>query len=167
MGNLRDQLKQANLLSKKDAKRVAHEERVRHKQIGGAKAADAERAARQAELAEKRQLQAAADRQRELEQQALRVATTEASACTELLRREVRSPSRRGATRFFFVLPGGEIPHLELDPTDRSLIQSGDLCIARKGPPGTHDYGLLATEHGQRIAAVFPDRLTFPCQARP
>ena len=35
MGDLRDQLKKANLLSKKDAKRIAHEERVHRKQKGG------------------------------------------------------------------------------------------------------------------------------------
>lgn len=67
MGNLRDQLKKARLLSEKDARRLAHEERVRHKDIGGAKASDQEKAEHQEALARKRAEQAAKDRQRSLE----------------------------------------------------------------------------------------------------
>ena len=34
MGDLRDQLKKANLISKKDQKRLEHEQRVRRKKVG-------------------------------------------------------------------------------------------------------------------------------------
>lgn len=67
MGNLRDQLKKAKLLSEKDARRLAHEERVRHKEIGGAEAADQAKAEHQEALARRREEQAEADRRRDLE----------------------------------------------------------------------------------------------------
>ena len=67
MGGLRDQLKKANLLSEKDSKRLAHEERVRHKEIGGAEASDREKAEHQRALADKRKARAEADRQRSSE----------------------------------------------------------------------------------------------------
>lgn len=68
MGNLRDQLEKAKLLSEKDARRLAHEERVRHKEIGGADAADREKAEHQEELARRRAEQAEADRRRDLQE---------------------------------------------------------------------------------------------------
>lgn len=161
MGNLRDQLKKAKLLSKKDARRLAHEERVRHKEIGGAKASDHEKAEHQEALARQREAQAEVDRQRELEQQALRSADAERAACHALLRREVHSPSRQGATRWFFCLADGRIPRLDLSMPDRLQLQGGETCIVRKGSADTHDYGLMSIEHGRRVAAVFPDRVVW------
>jgi uncharacterized protein YaiL (DUF2058 family) len=161
MGNLRDQLKKARLLSKKDAKRLAHEERVHHQQIGGAKASDHAKAEHQESLARKRAAQAEEDRQRERQQQALRDADAERAACEELLRREVRSPGRQGAARWYFCLADGRIPRLDLPMADRQQLQGGEVCLVRRGLADSHDYGLMSIEFGRRIAAVFPERVVW------
>jgi len=83
MGGLRDQLRKASLLSDKDARRLAHEERVRHTKIGGAEAADQEKAEHQRALAEKRRAQAEEDRQRGSDPQAPPCPDPEPPAPTE------------------------------------------------------------------------------------
>ena len=159
MGDLRDQLKKANLLSKKDAKRIAHEERVHRSEVGGAAGIDRERAERADELRAKQDERRAVDRSTQAEVQAERDSAAEQAACEQLLQDEVRRPGRKGATRWYFQLPDGRLPFLELPMTERMQIGDGSLCVVRIGPAGSHDYGLLATNHARRVASVFPERV--------
>jgi Uncharacterized protein conserved in bacteria (DUF2058) len=159
MGDLRDQLKKAKLLSKKDARRLAHEDRVHHKSVGGAAGLDGERAAHQAELRAQKDAQRQADRTQQSAVQAQRDASAEVLACQELLRREVIRSGRKGATRWYFELESGELPFLELPVAERMQLADGSLCVVRTGPRGTHDYGLMRTDHARRVAMVFPERV--------
>ena len=161
MGNLRDQLKKANLITKKDAKRLAHEERLHRKQVGGAAGVEREQAERAVELARLQESRRESDRGVDIERQKRIAETTEAAACEELLRREVRRPGRRGAARWYFCLADGQLPFLELPLTERMQLQDGTVCIVRVGPVGSHDYGLISSHHGERIATVFTDRVVW------
>ena len=161
MGDLRDQLKKANLLSKKDARRLAHEDRVHRKQKGGAAAVDQEKAEHDAELRERREAQKQADRDAQAQRQEDSDARAETLACEELLRREVRRPGRGGSVRWYFTAKDGSLPFLELPPIDRLQLTDGALSIVRVGPAGSHDYGLLDAGHAERIGRVFPERIEF------
>ena len=159
MGDLRDQLKKANLLSKKDAKRIAHEERVHRKSVGGAAGVEKERADHAAELRAAQDQRRKTDRSTQAEVQAARDAASERAACEQLLRNETLRRGGKGAVRWYFQLPDGQLPFLELPPTERMQIAEGLLCVVRIGPVGSHDYALLATKHARRVAVVFPDRI--------
>ena len=161
MGDLRDQLRQARLLSKKDSKRLAHEERLERTKLGGSEGVEKDRDQHRAELRLTREDGRRADREAQLSSQAVLDASAERAACVELLRSEVRTPSRGGGTRFYFELPDGSLPSLNLAVHERMQLQDGSLCIVRVGPKGSHDYGLLSIGHGRRVAEVFPGRVAW------
>lgn len=161
MGNLRDQLSKARLLSQKDAKRLAHEERVHTSKAGGQKGLEKEQAARAAELQRLQEEQRVAIQKAQAEREALRAAAAERAACEELLRREVRQPGRAGASRWHFRLDDGHLPFLDLPAQERVQLQDGTLYIVRIGPPAAHHYALIAAEHGRRIAKALPDRVAW------
>lgn len=160
MGDLRDQLKKAKLLSKKDAKRLAHEERVHRKQAGR-KGLEQEQVERERELEAKRAAAREQDRARQAELEAERREHAERAACDEMLRSQVRSPQRGGTIRWFFELTDGGLPALMLQPSDLAQLNAGHLCVVRRGPAGTHTYGLLAAEHAQRVHRVAPERIVW------
>lgn len=166
MGDLRNQLKKANLISKKDAKRLAHEERVARKKAGGAAGVEAQQAEHAAELRAKKDQQREADRKREEAERDARAAAAERAACEEILLREVQKPGRRGSVRWYFQLEDGRLPCLELSPAERLLISDGLASVVRPAGGEAHDYGLLRTELAQRVAAVFPERVVFGVQAQ-
>jgi uncharacterized protein YaiL (DUF2058 family) len=159
MGSLRDQFKKANLLSSKDAKRLAHEERIERKEKGR-DGLDAERAAREAELARVRADEREKDRERQAEVEAKRKQSEERAACETLLETEVRDCGR-GPVSWHFELPDGRLPLLRMADPDRHQLTSGHLCIVRRRGPEAHVYGLMATQHAQRVVGQFPERIVW------
>lgn len=160
MGNLRDQFQKANLLSKKDAKRLAHEERVTRTEIGREGVA----AAQQAHLAEVESLQAAQRAQQKLTQaqiDAERRATEERAACEQILEQDLVRPSPQGRVRWYFAIDDGSLPWLELSEIDARRMQAGEFAIARVGASTAHDYGMLAVAAAKRVARLYPDKIAW------
>ena len=153
--SLRDQLKKANLLSDKDAKRLAHESRVERKDKGR-ETLEQEAAARQREI---EQL-AAKDRERtrqeteRTEQQ--RKQRAEIAAVKALLA-DAKKPGP-GAVKFYFEAEDGMLPWLEVSPREAQEVRAGQLCVVRAGAPGTHTYRLLALEATRRVASSASNR---------
>ncbi|MCC6670629.1 MAG: DUF2058 family protein [Planctomycetes bacterium] len=158
MGNMRDAFRKANLISDKDARRLAHQERVERTEVGR-ETLEAQARARQEELLQQRE--ADKDRTRRAQEQLERERREEAerAACEDILAREVRRPATGATTRFFFETEDGEIPWLEVGEADRRQIQSGMVSIVRMARPGVHVYGLLTTELARRVALVLPGRI--------
>lgn len=158
MGNMRDAFKKANLLSDKDAKRLAHEERVHRSEVGREGTA-AEQRQREAELArlQERERERTRQQQQELERSKQREA--ERDACLALLETEARKPSPSGRMRFYFELEDGRLPSVEVSEAELRQLQAGGLCIVRLKPGRGHVYGLIATLHARRIAKIFPERV--------
>ena len=154
--SLRDQLKKANLLSDKEARRLEHQARIERKEKGREQL-EQDEAARQQELgqlsAKERERvrveQEAADRQRQ---------QREELAAVEALVAGARKPGS-GAVKFYFEAPDGSLPWLELAPREAQELRAGQLCIVRGGPPGTHTYRLLPLEPTKRVARVLPERV--------
>ena len=160
MGDLRDQLKKAKLLSKKDAKRLAHEERLHRKQVGrdGLEQQQRERTDELAEL-QQSERQRTCERQADLD--ADRQLVEERAACEELLRSEVRAPARGGHGKFYFALEDGRVPSMVLTEGDRQDLLGGKTCVVRSGPSGSHVYGLLAAPLASRVRSQIPDRVVW------
>jgi uncharacterized protein YaiL (DUF2058 family) len=156
--SLRDQLKKANLLSDKEAKRLAHESRVERKEKGREQL-EQEAGARQQEL---EQLSAKERERTQKEQEAAerqRQQREEHAAVHALLADAKKAGG--GTTRFYFEAPDGSLPWLELAPREAQEVRAGQLCIVRGGPPGTHTYRLLPLEATKRVARVLPDAIVF------
>jgi uncharacterized protein YaiL (DUF2058 family) len=152
--SLRDQFKKANLLSDKDARRLAHEARVERTEKGQP-ALDQESQARQREL---ERLQAG-DRERVRREQdraeAERKQREEAAAVRALLA-DAKKPGP-GTVKFYFAAADGSLPWLELSPREAQEVRAGSLCVVRSGPAATHTYRLLATEATKRVARILPE----------
>ena len=159
MGNLRDHLKKANLISDKRARQLAHEERVQRKTIGR-EGLEQDREQRAAEL---RQLRDEEREQTSRAQAAIdqaRQQAAERAACEQILATDVLTP-RAGGQRFYFELDDGQLPWLELDEKTARSLGAGELCIVRTGSLHSHVYGLLAIDLGRRLAATMADRVAW------
>ena len=157
MGNLRDALNKAKVLSDKDAKRLAHEERLQRKEVGR-QGLEEQQQQRQQELARLREEERERTRQATEQQERERKAAAERAACEEILKRETFR-SRGAGSRWHFQLADGHLPFLEVNEADRRQLQAGMLSVVRIGPHGTHVYGLLATPLAKRIAEQMPERV--------
>ena len=160
MGDMRDQLKKAKLLSKKQAKKLAHEERVERTELGqgGLEKKQTERGEQLGALRE-------GERQKSREQQrrveAEKQASAEHAACLQILTEKALAPEPGGQNRWFFALEDGTLPSLALNEHQRRLLESGGLSLARSGPVGSHRYGLLERALATRVAKVFPERIVW------
>lgn len=156
--SLRDQLKKANLLSDKEARRLAHESRIERKEKGR-EGLEQEAASRQKEIED------LAGRERErtrLEQEAVdrQKKQHEELAAVQALLADAKKPGS-GTVKFYFEAPDGSLPWLELAPREAQEVRAGQLCIVRGGPVGTHTYRLLSLEATRRVARLLPDVVAF------
>ena len=156
--SLRDQFKKANLISDKDARRLAHDARVERTEKGQP-ALDQEAAGRQRELERLQgrerermrveQERIEAERKRREEEQAVRALLDDA-----------RKPGP-GTVKFYFEANDGTLPWLELSPREAQEVRAGALCVVRRGPAGTHTYRLLPLDATKRLAKVLPEAVVF------
>ncbi|MEM7206013.1 MAG: DUF2058 family protein [Planctomycetota bacterium] len=155
MGGLRDQLKKAKILSEKEARRLAHEERVRRKEVGR-EGLEQEEKARQAELAKQRDQERERSRATQQEVEAQRRLAAEVAACQDILERDMVRPRGSGA-RWYFQLADGRLPYFEVDESLRFQLQSGAFWIVCRGVVESHAYGLLPADLAKRVAATLPE----------
>lgn len=152
--NLRDQLKNAKLLSDKDARRLAHEARVERTEKGR-ETIEQEAASRQREVQEL----AARDRERTRREQ--EQAEQEKKQREELLAVQALLQAAKkagpGTVKFYFEAGDGSLPWLELSPREAQELRAGQLCVVRSGPTGTHTYRLLGLDATKRVARVRPE----------
>jgi len=159
MSNLRDQLQKANLLSKKDAKRLAHEDRV-HRAEAGREGLEQEQRARQEELDRLRVSERGQRRAQQAQTDAERRVVEERAACEHILTQDVRRPCQ-GRLRFHFQTADGSLPWLELNEMDLKRMLSSEFAVVRLGSVHTHDYGLLALASAKRVGRHFPERIAW------
>lgn len=154
--SLRDQFKKANLISDKDARRLAHEARVERTEKGR-EAIEQEARERQRDL---EQLQAGErDRtRREQEQLDAERRRREEEQAVLVLLASAKKPGP-GTVRYYFEAPDGSLPWLELSPREAQEVRAGTTCVVRNGPAGTHTYRLLPLEATRRVARVSPEVL--------
>ena len=152
--SLRDQFKKANLISDKEARRLAHEARVERTEKGR-ETLDQEAAARQQELEKAKLHERERDRREGERAEAERKQREEALAVRTLLD-EAKKPGP-GAVKFYFESEDGSLPWLQLSPREAQEVGAGALCVVRAGSAGTHTYRLLPLEVTKRVARTMPD----------
>lgn len=156
--SLRDQFKKANLISDKEARRLAHEARVERTEKGRENL-DQEAAAHQREL---EQIQARdRDRiRREQERAEAERRQREESQAVRMLLADAKKPGP-GTVKFYFEANDGSLPWLDVSPREAQEVRAGAMCVVRSGPPGTHTYRLLALEATKRVARFLPEVIVF------
>ncbi|MCA8952701.1 MAG: DUF2058 family protein [Planctomycetes bacterium] len=152
--SLRDQFKKAKILSDKDSKRLAHEARVERSEKGREQI-EREQQARQQEIEQLRQSDREQSRREQEKRERDRKEHEELAAVRTMIA-DARKPGP-GAVKFYFATADGNLPWLELSPREAQEVRAGALCVVRKGPAGTHTYGLLDLESCKRVARTLPD----------
>ncbi len=160
MGSLRDALRKANLIDEKDAKKVAHEERVRRKELGHEGLRD-----------ERRQAEAAARQRAEEDREAQRAAAAAArehAAPAEVLAmardlvlaHQVRS-GIKGNRRFHFVTRSDTIAFMEVDPGAGRALESGELAIVEVPGERIETFAVMKGSAVRRLRELQPELLRF------
>ena len=127
MGNLRDELLKAKVLSQKDNKRIAHEQRVERTEKGR-EGVEAEQRRHQEEIrrlmeerkARTREAQARLDEERQVAQRRAQI--------VDLVRSHAQKPGG-GNRRFHFVTRSGAIPFVTVDMDAGRKLEAGQLAI--------------------------------------
>jgi uncharacterized protein YaiL (DUF2058 family) len=154
----------AGLVSKKDAKRAAHTQRVETKALGRdelERRAEQERAAaaRQAEEQRERDRQAAAKvkAEQDAREQVLQ-AQARAAAAIDAVTREGRVEHWEGSRSYYFIARDSEIEFLNVSDDASRRLAEGKAAIVRtldaKSP-----YALLHPAAAQRLKDVAPERI--------
>lgn len=152
--SLRDQFKKANILSDKEARRLAHEARVERTEKGR-ETLEQEAALRQREI-ERLQKEERERTRRETERLEQEKKRREELAAVQVLIADAKKPGP-GAVRFYFETADGALPWLEVSPREAQELRAGALCVVRAGQPNTHTYRLLPLEACKRVARIRPD----------
>ena len=152
--SLRDQFKKANLISDKDAKRLAHEARV-ERSTKGREVLEQEAAQRQQEI-DRLQKDERERVRRETERLEREKKQREELAAVEVLLADAKKPGP-GTVRFYFATEDGYLPWLELSPREAQEVRAGALCVVRVGAANTHTYRLLPLEATKRVARLRPE----------
>ncbi len=165
--SLKDELVKAGLVSAKQARQVAHRERVERKQSGqqpGAAPAQDEAAARAEEVRREREAQRARDQQLAREQQA-RQAEREReiqererrTAQLEAALRDGRIENWQGARTYYFT-DGARIESLSVSDDMARRLQEGTAAIVRSDAPAA-PYAPLNAAQALRLRELAPERV--------
>lgn len=154
--SLRDELKKARLLSKKDARRLAHEDRVVRKNKGREQLeADHQQHQEQLQGKQREAAEKTARQQRAIE--AERQNHAEVMAVEAILQQAAKPAS--GSVRFYFEDRDGSLPWLELQPQEAAQLGARSCCIVKPGSGRSRDYRLLDLELSRRVAQVRPEAI--------
>jgi uncharacterized protein YaiL (DUF2058 family) len=159
MGDLREQLRKAGLVSEKELRRAKHQERVHATEVGRAgleaQRRDAEdRARREAEA------QREADRRREEERRRIREEDAARSRVEKLIRGSVLTGTS-GSRRFFFETPEGRIRFLDVSDLAARRLATGSAAIVEAHGTARDEYCLIDARSASELASIAPRNLCF------
>lgn len=128
MSNLRDQLLKAGLVSAKQVKQAAHQDRVHRKEVGH-EGLEAERQAREDAQREEQEAKRIADRERAEEQKRAQAEEAKRNAVRMRIQNGWIKDATAGDRRFFFVASEQRITYLDLNERAQRRLQSGGAAI--------------------------------------
>lgn len=153
MSSLRDQLLQAGLVSKKQARQSQHKRRVEKTRKGSAALA-AERAAEKAAVAAKRAEQRAADKAREADRNADKDARDVQNRVAQIVAGGRARIDGRGNRRFYFETRDARVVYLALSDQQNTDLAEGRLGIVESR---TGKVSVVDRETAQRVAELDSD----------
>lgn len=128
MSSLRDQLLKAGLVSQKQARQSEHQQRVKRKSTGR-DGLEAEKAAKQAEIAAQKAADRQADKARAADQNAAVDARNLQNQIAQIVSGGRARVDDRGRRRFFFETRDGRVLYLALGDPENDQLISGQLGI--------------------------------------
>ncbi len=159
MGDLRDQLRKAGLLGKKDIKRLEHEERLRRKKEGRDFSAKEIEKSREEYL---RRLEEKKERDRELAEKINRMKRQrEEIARLKDMVDAKQVIDRDKARKFFFVSRAGWVPFLEVSLETARLLEAGNLGIVEIPWAKVERYAVVPRELAKEMTRLDPDCVRF------
>ncbi len=156
--SLRDQFKKANILSDKDARRLAHEARIERKEKGREQL-EQEQQQNQKSLQELSAAERARVQREQRELEAARVEQQEQAAIAAIL--AAAQKAGPGTVRYYFEVEDGALPWLEVSPREAQELRAGQVCVVRPGPASVHDYRLLGAELARRVGRLRPEAIVY------
>jgi uncharacterized protein YaiL (DUF2058 family) len=160
MGDLREQLRKAGLVSDKQLRQAKHEERVHATEVGHA-GLEAERQAREAREREAAEARRKASREHE---EALRRERAEAAArdrIRPLILAGHIGEATGGGRRFFFETRAGQIHFLDLSDVAARRLSTGGAAIVETLGVVRGDYCLVDAGTATQLASLAPESLCF------
>jgi len=151
MGDLRDQLNKAGYLSKKDLKRLKHEDRVRHKQEGP-EAREKDLARSREHFKEQRARHQEESRSRGEEQKRRERRREETNRLKARVESQALQERGRGR-KFFFETRRGWVPYLEVSPETGRRLEAGNLAIVDLPWAAVESFAILPREVAGEMAA--------------
>ena len=159
MGDLKDQLKKARLLSEKDAKRIAHEQRVvRHEK--GREGIEAEAARKREELLALQAEQREKTREAQAKIDAARK-EAEARARVAVLVRQRAVRGVDGPRRFYFVTRSGRIPFVSVGVEAARALEGGVHAIVEVPGSAPEAFVIVDRRTAGELLAVEPGLVRF------
>ena len=161
--SLKDQMVKAGLVSAKQARQVAHRERVERKQSGES-AAQLEAEARAEEVRREQEAQRVRDRQLAREQQAQQVERERQIQERERRQAQLDAALRDGriehwqGMRTYYFTDGIRIESLSVSDDAARRLQVGTAAIVRTDAPGA-PYTLLNVAQAARLQELAPERV--------
>jgi uncharacterized protein len=159
LGDLKSQLLKKGLVSQKQAKKVAHQERVEAKQ-GGREAKDLEEEARRKALAAEAERKREADRAREHARRDAQEQRNEALRIVQIAKSGRLDPDGRPNRRWYFVTRDGRIPYLMVDEGLGRRLESGAAALV-EAPEG--QAWAVTRETAQRLHELEPSWIRCWC----
>ena len=127
-GDLRDQLLKAGVVSKKQARKAAHEKRTRAKKIGR-DAVETERATDKERVEAEREANRAQDRERERQREAARTARQTPLKAAQIVESGRLEGRIHGPRRFYFESRDGRVPFLEVSDETAGRLEVGRAAL--------------------------------------
>lgn len=158
MGDMKDALRKAGLVSEKQARRAAHEKRVRRKELG-ADGLSAEREHKEATYRAEQEARRRADQAAAAAHREEQAARQQHERLAQLITGQDELPQHRGTRRFSFVAEAKHIRSVDVsDLMLRRLIQ-GDAAIVAAAGFVRGDYAILPAKAARALRQLAPDRI--------
>ncbi|HEX7926894.1 MAG TPA: DUF2058 family protein [bacterium] len=164
MGSLRDEMLKAGLVSKKDAKRAAHTQRVETKETGREEA-ERRAAEERAAIAKQAEAQRIQDRETALKAHAEQSAKEQAAGAQARIAAQIESALREGKVEhwegqrtYYFLAGERELLFLNVSDDASRRLSEGKAAIVRSADSKS-PYTLLHAGAAEKLAEVAPERI--------
>jgi uncharacterized protein YaiL (DUF2058 family) len=158
MSDMRKALKQAGVVSDKQARQAAHADRVHRKELGEEGLA-AERERRDETLREEQAQAKRAAAEREREVHAQKGAESRRLRMAQLVRAHDLGAQEAGPHRFYFALADGEIAFVDVSDSLARRLTQGDAAIIDGVGLLDRDFGVISGKIAAELEAIERTRI--------
>ncbi len=156
--SLKEELLKANLLNKKDLRRIEHEERVDH-QKKGREGREEQVRQRQQEIEQKQEEQRQRDQQLAKQQNQERLDKAKNIRMEDLIK--TAQVEEHGPRKFYFVARDKKIPFLQITENLSDKLEKGMLAIVEYNGPNCVEFAIVQRTCAERLLEIDPEVVRF------